>query len=137
MTRPRIEGRDVSCSVEFAVIMNTMLTNPTGSMARSSERRPGAYAARTDAIPKMPVEAASRAGLGAFCLAITSAPASEPTPIADRITPYVPASPRSGPFASSGSRTEKLKQKVNTTAIHRSGRRSSGVLHTYSNPARS
>ena len=102
MTRPRMSGRAVSCSVEFAVMKKTIEATPSGHRDTTATSRVGASATSIVTIPTTTAAIASGRSPARPRPAITSAPASEPTPVTARNRPNVPASPSNVRRANSG-----------------------------------
>ena len=101
-----MSGREVSCSVELAVTKNTIEATPSGSIEMTATSRLGAKATSVVTIPTPTAARASMRSPGLGRLAMTSAPASEPTPATEKSRASVPASPPNVRSANSGISTE-------------------------------
>ena len=82
ITRPRISGVTASCSAEFTPAANVTLTAPSGTRTTAASSMVGATASSRMSTPNSPDERTSSRLLTRPRAPATSAPTTEPIPIA-------------------------------------------------------
>jgi hypothetical protein len=118
----------LTCSIVLPVIMNAIVTNPSGTMITTAASNVGAAAIASSPAPNAAPNPPSRRYVGRGALfAIVIAPANEPTPATADKSPNVPALPSKTRSASSGTSTMNWNDTVKMMASTISGRRRFGV----------
>jgi hypothetical protein len=91
ITRPRIVGSLVSCTVEFDVVRAVMLDSPAGMRMRANSQYEGASAINNVQTATLVMAMSSVRSLGMVRRALSSAPVSEPTASIEPSRPYAVA----------------------------------------------